>query len=87
LPKRRGSVRLNCIVTLLLFANFVSSRSMRLTVCQFPDTSSSIATSEPNDAILLSLMLPPQSMMTRVSSCTTAVGSPPTAEMTMSCSI
>ena len=60
---------------------------MRLTVCQLPDTSNSMATSEPNAAILLSLMLPPQSMMTRVNSCTTAVGSPPTAEMTMSCSI
>ncbi len=60
---------------------------MRLIVCQLPATSSSIANSDPKAAMRLSLMLPPQSMITRVSSCTTAVGSPPTAEMTMSCSI
>ena len=60
---------------------------MRASACQLPLTSSSIANSEPSAAMRLSAMLPPQSLMTRVSSWTMPVRSLPMAETARCCFI
>ena len=64
----RGSVRFRWMLRPLVSARRLSSVSSFASACQLPDTSSSIANSVPRLAMRLSLMLPPHSLMTRVSS-------------------
>src|SRR5579862_339968 len=68
-------------------ASLLSSVSSFASACQLPETSSSIANSVPRLAIRLSLMLPPDSLMTRVSSWTIPVRSLPIAETARCCFI
>ncbi len=82
-----GSVRLRCTLSALLSASRASSDSMRASACQLPLTSSNIANSEPSAAMRLSAILPPQSVMTRVSSWTIPVRSLPMAETARCCFI
>src|ERR1700676_258341 len=82
-----GSVRLTCTLRAAVSARRASSDSTRASVCQLPLTSSSIANSEPSAAIRLSAILPPQSLMTRVSSWTMPVRSLPIAETARCCFI
>src|SRR5579863_5830998 len=65
----------------------LSSVSSLARACQLPDTSSSMANSVPRFAMRLSLILPPDSLMTRVSSWTIPVRSLPIAETARCCFI
>jgi hypothetical protein len=62
------SVRLALMVMPEASPSFCSSPSSLASVCQLPETSSSIANSLPSAAIRLSSTLPPQSTTTRVRS-------------------
>src|SRR5580658_6091942 len=83
----RGSVRRRCTDRLLVSIRRFSSVSSFARACQLPDTSSSIANSVPRFAIRLSLMLPPHSVITRVSSWTIPVRSLPIADTARCCFI
>src|SRR5215831_11107264 len=83
----RGSVRFRWMLRLEVSASRLSSVSSFASACQLPDTSSSIANSVPRLAMRLSLMLPPDSLMTRVSSWTMRVRSLPMAETARCCFI
>src|SRR6516162_4474707 len=83
----RGSVRFRWMLRLEVSASRLSSVSSFASACQLPDTSSSIANSVPRLAMRLSLMLPPDSLMTRVSSWTMPVRSLPMAETARCCFI
>ena len=83
----RGSVRRRWTDRLLVSISRLSSVSSFARACQLPDTSSSIANSVPRFAIRLSLMLPPHSVITRVSSWTIPVRSLPIADTARCCFI
>ena len=68
-------------------ATFLTSVSIFASECQLPEISSAIANSLPSADIRLSTMLPPQSAITRVRSCTMPVRSLPMADRAISCFI
>ena len=83
----RVSVRRTCTTISPASAIFLISDSILASECQLPDTSRAITNSLPSADIRLSMMLPPQSEIARVRSCTMPVRSLPMAERARSCFI